>query len=571
MSSSAEYSVVLALRAADYATAPIRAVKAQMAALKGSLAAFGRERLGTARLINGLKGVSAAAANARKHIDFMVKAALASLSIGAAASVAGLWHLMRSTAEVGSEMKLLADRFDMPVEKMKEWSYAGKQFGIDNDTMAASLGIMTRGIGQAVNGTGKAKDVFAALGIKLQDVQGHVRGTDSVMMDVANKLKLIPDAAERAAVMTALFGKQGAALGPMFAQGGAKLEEFFARSRRFGVMTDEGADRMVEFNRTVQDLDMASGGFGKTIASKLIPVVQPLIKDLTEWMIVNRQIIASQIGDVVKMIADGVKQIDLTGAVKGMLDFIKNTIAAVKAVGGFKVVFGIMAAAMVAGPLVSLGQLIGSVGKLGFAVVATGAKLAFYLGAQAVGAVMSFVQALRYGIGVQGALNVVMSANPIGLIVIGVAAVIAGVVALYNTWKPFQEAVDATLAKIKSMFAMIAGWVGKKLGIDVNVSSNDPKVSGDKTADGGSSGEASKTSDSSAPTKIPGLPEASQPAMPPVALPTYPAMAAPDPVQGEITVRIKSDSPAQVESSRVSGKSVKVTTDLQVGRGGVGK
>lgn len=51
----------------------------------------------------------------------------------------------------------------------------------------------------------------------------------------------------------------------------------------------------------------------------------------------------------------------------------------------------------------------------------------------------------------QTALNAVMSANPIGLVVIAIGALVAAAVAAYNNFKPFKDCVDSVWAAIKQL------------------------------------------------------------------------------------------------------------------------
>jgi hypothetical protein len=57
---------------------------------------------------------------------------------------------------------------------------------------------------------------------------------------------------------------------------------------------------------------------------------------------------------------------------------------------------------------------------------------------------------------VQAALNVVMDANPIGLVILAVAGLVAGVILAYQHFKPFHEAVDAVWSVLKDLGAWIA-------------------------------------------------------------------------------------------------------------------
>lgn len=58
----------------------------------------------------------------------------------------------------------------------------------------------------------------------------------------------------------------------------------------------------------------------------------------------------------------------------------------------------------------------------------------------------------------QGALNVVLSANPIGLVVLAVAALVAGFVIAYKKSDTFREIVDKAFSKIKSVAQDVAGF-----------------------------------------------------------------------------------------------------------------
>lgn len=66
--------------------------------------------------------------------------------------------------------------------------------------------------------------------------------------------------------------------------------------------------------------------------------------------------------------------------------------------------------------------------------------------------------------GVQMAFNAALDANPIGLIIIAIAAVIAIFVVLYNKFKPFRDAVDLTIKANQIAFQYLANFIGDVLG-----------------------------------------------------------------------------------------------------------
>jgi hypothetical protein len=60
---------------------------------------------------------------------------------------------------------------------------------------------------------------------------------------------------------------------------------------------------------------------------------------------------------------------------------------------------------------------------------------------------------------VQAALNFVMSANPIGLIIIAIAALVAGIVIAYRRSETFRNIVQTTWAVIKVVVSAVIGWL----------------------------------------------------------------------------------------------------------------
>lgn len=64
---------------------------------------------------------------------------------------------------------------------------------------------------------------------------------------------------------------------------------------------------------------------------------------------------------------------------------------------------------------------------------------------------------------VQGALNIVLSANPIGLVVIAVAALVAGFVLAYKKSDKFREIVDKAFSKVKAVAESVASFFTTKV------------------------------------------------------------------------------------------------------------
>lgn len=102
---------------------------------------------------------------------------------------------------------------------------------------------------------------------------------------------------------------------------------------------------------------------------------------------------------------------------------------------------------------------------------ATAAIVAFKVGMAAmsiVNTVVGFIKEFRAatvaGTAAQWAMNVAMSANPIGLVIAGIAALIAIGVALWMNWDTVKAKVGELWAKTKEVFGAIYDWGAEKIG-----------------------------------------------------------------------------------------------------------
>lgn len=75
--------------------------------------------------------------------------------------------------------------------------------------------------------------------------------------------------------------------------------------------------------------------------------------------------------------------------------------------------------------------------------------------AVALGAVVGAVTAWN---AIQAILNITLAANPIALIVVGIAALVAAFITAYNTSETFRNVVDTALTKVKQTGENVANW-----------------------------------------------------------------------------------------------------------------
>ena len=73
------------------------------------------------------------------------------------------------------------------------------------------------------------------------------------------------------------------------------------------------------------------------------------------------------------------------------------------------------------------------------------------------GVVLAIIEAQRVWIAVQTAFNIVMDANPIGIVIVAVAALVAGVIYAYNHFAVFRDAVHDVWGALQAVGSWIMG------------------------------------------------------------------------------------------------------------------
>jgi phage-related minor tail protein len=282
----------------------------------------------------------------------------------------------------------------------------------DSDTAADALKEFSI---LAQDGSKKSADAFAALGINAQQAFAAVAGggapSAAVLDQVLDKLKAMPANAERTALAVALFGTKAEDLGDaLFAMdldtAVADFGAFEGAAQQAGDTLAGSAGAQVEsFKRQVNE------GLIDAVSAAI-----PWLEKMFGWILSN--------GDVV-----------------GPLVTVLGTMAIA--------VWAINAAITAYTTVQTIALVVANTWL--FRTILINTQIAIYI------ARMAIVRAATVTwTAIQWLLNAAFVANPIGLIVLAIAALVAGVILAYKHSETFRNIVHATWDAIKA--AGIAVW-----------------------------------------------------------------------------------------------------------------
>jgi len=414
-----------------------------------------------------------------------------------------------NVAKEAEQLDLLAQRFNTTASAMDDFGDTAEIMGIGQDKAFESMTALNRVVGQAALGIGRGKVIMEKLGVSVKDAGGHVRATTDVMADLQTKLSTM-DRGQAISVMERLgldpamlrmfngelgnTSKIGKELSDIDASVGFDFEKNISESKEY---MKQQREMMVD----VRLLKMWFDKLWEKIATDLMPKVRQGMKNVSASFESFRKVLQSdgkKIVDAIEPIIEtiiniGAGFLTLVGRIASIAGQLIGAVVNIwgklnEATNGW---IGYLALALIAWKAFNLGFLLTPIGMIiglsvavlalyddfmtwkegGDSLIDWGSgfgEMLMYGTALVVGlgASMLATKAIMMGwalstniitMALKGAqlamflFNAVMSANPIALVVIAIAALIAGGVALIANW-----------STVKAWFSEFFKWFGDK-------------------------------------------------------------------------------------------------------------
>lgn len=413
----------ITINAVDKASATVRKVNDSVSRMTRpfeevgkSFKSLGRE-LGFERIGKNLTNIGREAGGAARSISNIVAPMAAITGIG---SVAGVAALAVNWAKLGRSIDNSAHGIGISAGQMQIFQGAAKMVGIDTELATGSLNSLATTMQDAQWGRNQgALLMLNKLGIGLKKAKDG-------SWDVVGEYKAIATAiaSQKSPQVQALIANNlglGGML-PFLREGAAGIERYEATVKRLGyVMSDDAVQRGKEFSQSLAGLNIVIDGTKNSIGDKLIPVMKPLVDQFTNWLAVNRDLIASDIGEWAKGFAVWINKVEWKKIGDGIVNFGKGVGKVVEWLGGWEnaaiLVIGVMNAGLI-GSVISLGVTLvrGGAGVLAFTKLLLGWEAAAVAAGAATGAAGASGAGAGASIGAgAGGIGATLAAGGVGL------------------------------------------------------------------------------------------------------------------------------------------------------------
>lgn len=311
---------------------------ARLGDVGGRIGGFSRRLLGGAAAVTGLAG---------------------------ALSVAGLVRFARDTADYADEMLKAAKVTGIGSTALQGLAFAADQSNVSRESLVKGLEKLNKNLVQARTKGGDLGKIFAAIGIGAEELK--TLKPEQTFLAVAKGLSGIKDPALKAAAAQKLFGEAGLDLIPLLDQGEEGIRAFQRRAEELGIVLSEDAlQGAADFGDSVSALKQTLTGLGRTITSKLLPQLTPLVERFTAFIAANRDLISAKAGLAFERIGAAIAGIDFGEVLESLKRFAGIVEKGIELVGGFG------NASLIAAGILNL-DVVASLFGIGRALVSLGA------------------------------------------------------------------------------------------------------------------------------------------------------------------------------------------------------
>lgn len=235
--------------------------------------------------IDGIDKASGSAGNATSIFASLGSIGATAVAAVAGAAVAAAGALTAATVSAGQyadEILTASTNTGIGTDQLQAYKYAAEQMDVSFDTFVSSQGKFTKSMQSATAGTGPAAEGFAALGLSVTDSAGNLVDSETLYWQAIDALGQVSNETERTALAQQIFGKSGAEMNSIIAQGSEGFAALTEEARKNGaIMSGPQLEALGAFDDKMAGLTSTVDAAKNALGLTLLPVLDQLAGDGT--------------------------------------------------------------------------------------------------------------------------------------------------------------------------------------------------------------------------------------------------------------------------------------------------
>lgn len=207
----------------------------------------------------------------------------------------GTFFALNKLADKADDLAKRGRRLDFPVEELQEWQFVADQAGVGGETFSRSLDILSKRLGEAGNGQGRLSSMLKRTNPELLE---QITSADSMAESyeiLMNAIGNAETAQERAALTTAAFSNAGLKMSQIARLSADEIQALRMEQRENGNITQEQAESAEAYNDAMNSLSRSIQGFTQQALLPLMPALTEAFRNMREWTIANREAISEKL------------------------------------------------------------------------------------------------------------------------------------------------------------------------------------------------------------------------------------------------------------------------------------
>ena len=234
---------------------------------------------------------------------------VAAIGGGFAAAAGGVGLFITSVNGANSEMANMSKAMGVSLDSTRLYGGLMESIGGNWENYTDLIEEMTNKMGE-LNATGEMKKLQEALGYsnlefaKMQKMKPQEQFES--IMDVLLKM---PDAQKAAFISDEIFGGEGNKMVSVARLQAKSVEELYANFNKYNLYTKEAQKQTEDFNNAMKPMGQLADSAKSQFAALLGGALTPLIKQTTEWVSANKELVNQKMADFAQSFADSLEWI----------------------------------------------------------------------------------------------------------------------------------------------------------------------------------------------------------------------------------------------------------------------